>query len=142
VALRKLRDRRKYLKFTLVFLTFLYSVDKTVKVTTPDGSLPLSIQQVSPSQPEQIAEIDSTIKVSFRGDVSRDTIELEFSPDLLVEVVKRKCIEKLPNTYRLMYEGEELEDERMMSSYDFGSDVEALECAFRNLSKVQGLRVL
>jgi hypothetical protein len=96
-----------------------------------------------PTLPEHITNVNSRIKVRFRGEVTGDSTNLIFSPDVLVEVVKRKCLEKLPNMYQLMYEGEELEDGNTMSSYGlkYGSEIEVLEYALKNVSKSSGFSI-
>jgi hypothetical protein len=61
--------------------------------------------------------------------------------DILIEDVRRACLEKFPYMYQLMHDQQKLVDWRRMSSYGIkdGSDIEVLESVLKNVSKTPGM---
>jgi hypothetical protein len=50
----------------------------------------------------------NSFKIVVKGNVTREPVNLDVSPDELIENVKKMVLDKLPHLYRLDFEGVEL----------------------------------
>jgi hypothetical protein len=107
-----------------------------------DLSMKAKGEKEKSTQAQQIANRDMKIKIVVKGDVSRKSILLNVSPDEFVENVWKKIgLQKLPNLYRLSFEGVELKDGTTLASCGVkdGGEIRGSEFIFKNVSKIHGI---